>query len=213
MARGGRRHKGGRKRRGDRKQLPAFHIFCEGKNTEPLYFNAFGISNMKLCKGDGETKLKLVETAAKYKRSNGINANSIDQVWVVFDYDFDPTKQPKQKQDFNNAINKAEDKKIKWAVSNDAFELWFVLHFLNCNSQQHRSWYNNKLSTHLNISYNKDRRLARQMYNVLLQNQESAIERAENLEAKYDENDRAYADKNPYTTVHKLVKELNKYKK
>jgi len=43
-----------------------------------------------------------------------------------------------------------------------------------------------------------------------LSNQTSAIERAETLEANYDKNNRSYADKNPYTTVHELVKALNK---
>lgn len=33
----------------------------------------------------------------------------------------------------NNAIIKAENNNLKWAVSNDAFELWYVLHFQNCN--------------------------------------------------------------------------------
>jgi len=50
------------------------------------------------------------------------------------------------------------------------------------------------------------------MYDHLLDKQPIALKRAFELEKKYNVKDKAYADKNPYTTVHKLVKELNKYK-
>ena len=213
MAKGGKRHKGGKQKNRRREQKPSFHIFCEGVNTEPLYFNQFPIPNIGHCKGYGQTKMSLVNTALKYKRENGITKNTNDQVWVVFDYDYDGKLQPKQKEDFNNAINKAEKNNIRWAVSNDAFELWYVLHYQNCNAQELRNWYNKRLEYHTGEPYDKDRETAKKMYDLLLPKQEKAIERAELLKEEYDENNKAYADKNPFTTVHELVIELNKYKK
>lgn len=139
MARASYRHKGGRRKDRQREQQPSFHIFCEGKNTEPLYFSQFPIPNIGHCKGYGQTKLALVATALAYKRENRITKKSNDQIWVVFDYDYDGKLQPKQKEQYNNAIIKAEKNKIRWAVSNDAFELWYVLHFQNCNAQQLRT--------------------------------------------------------------------------
>lgn len=211
MSRGGRRHKGGKRNKIKRNQIPSFHIFCEGENTEPLYFNQFPIPNIGHCKGYGQTKLALVNTALKYKRENRINKKSKDQIWIVFDYDYDGTKQPGQKEDYNNAIAKAEKNNIKWAVSNDSFELWYVLHFQNCAAQQLRTWYNNRIENHLGIDYDKNRATANKMYDLLLASQENAIQRAETLKEQYDENNTAHADKNPMTTVHELVIELNRF--
>lgn len=206
------RHKGGKPKSKKREQNPSFHILCEGVNTEPLYFNQFPISNLGHCKGYGQTSIALVKTAIKYKRANGIKKDSKDQVWVVFDYDYKGDLQPKQKEDFNNAITQAESNGIKWAVSNDSFELWYVLHYQNCDARQLRTWYNLRLEHHTERKYDKDREIALKMYANLQPYQENAIARAEVIAAIYDENDKAHADKNPYTTVHRLVKELNKYR-
>ncbi len=211
MNRGSKRHKGGKRKSIKREQYPSFHLFCEGENTEPLYFNQFPISNIAHCMGYGETKSKLVKTALNYKRENRITNRSNDQIWVVFDYDYDGMKQPKQKEDFNNAIIKAEKNNIKWAVSNDAFELWYLLHFESCNAQELRKWYNKRIEKYTGESYDKDRKIAMKMYDVLLSRQPEAIHRAINLKSKYDDSDRAFADKNPFTSVHELVVELNRY--
>ncbi len=213
MAKGSKRHKGGRGRNKKREQKPSFHIFCEGVNTEPLYFNQFPIPNLGHCKGYGQTKIPLVETALKYKRENRITKKSKDQIWVVFDYDYNGELQPKQKEEFNNAIIKAENNNLKWAVSNDSFELWYVLHFQNCNAQQLRNWYNQRIEHFTGEPYDKDRDTAKKMYDLLLDKQDDAIQRAETLKSQYDDNNKAYADKNPYTTVHELVIELNKHVK
>lgn len=211
MTRGSRRHKGGRQKNKKREQKPSFHIFCEGVNTEPLYFNQFPIPNLGHCKGYGQTKIPLVDTALKYKRANQITKKSKDQIWVVFDYDYDGNLQPQQKAEFNNAIIKAESNNLKWAVSNDAFELWYLLHFQNCTAQHLRHWYNKRLEHFIGMSYGKDRATAQKMYDLLLDKQDDAIRRAETLKLQYDDNDKAYADKNPFTTVHELVLELNRY--
>lgn len=66
---------------------------------------------------------------------------------------------------------------------------------------------------HLGRPYDKDRETAKKMYDLLLPYQSDATQRAETLIEKYDKKDKAYADKNPFTTVQELVIELNKYKK
>ena len=205
------RHKGGRPKGRQREQKPSFHILCEGVNTEPEYFKVFPVQNIGHCRGYGQSRMALVKTAMKYKRANQITKKSKDQIWVVFDYDYKGDLQPQQKEDFNNAIIKAESNGIRWAVSNDSFELWYVLHYQNCDAQQLRTWYNQRLEHHSGIGDTKERVNAKKMYDLLLPNQGDAIARAEAIVGIYDDNDKAYADKNPYTTVHELVKELNKY--
>jgi len=213
MGKRGNKHKGGRPRKRQREQLPAFHIFCEGKNTEPYYFNAFPITNIAICIGNGETKSKLVSTAITYKNANKLTSTkSKDQVWVVFDMDYDGTK-PNQVNDYNSAIEKAEANGIRWAVSNDSFELWYVLHFQNTSAQQLRTWYNDQLTIHIGEKYDKNRAIAIAMYDYTKSQIDVAIQRAEDLEANYNKGDRQHAAKNPYTTVHHLVAELQKYVK
>lgn len=206
----GNRYKGGKRQW--KEQRPSFHIFCEGKNTEPDYFNSFPISNIAFCSGEGETTIKLVNTAIKYKSEQRITKKSTDQVWVVFDYDYDGTKQPKQKQDYNSAIAKAQANNIGVAFSNDSFELWYLLHFQNCRAQESRKWYNNQLSKKLDFKYGKEGGVTMKMYTYLLEYQADAIARAQTLSENYDlESDKAYSEMNPLTTVHLLVRELNKY--
>jgi hypothetical protein len=208
---GSKKQKGGRPKKRQRIQLPAFHIFCEGKNTEPLYFNAFPVNNIAFCKGNGESKNKLVDSAIKYKNFNKLNSGKTkDQVWVVFDMDYDGTK-PNQNNDYNSAIERAESNNIKWAVSNDSFELWYVLHFQNSTAQQDRTWYNDRLTVHLGEKYDKNRALAIDMFDRTKPNLEDALLKADALEANYNRADRQHATKNPYTTVHHLVRELQKY--
>lgn len=215
MSRRGQRYKGGKKFNGKqsikRNQKPSFHIFCEGKNTEPLYFNSFPISNIAHCEGYSQTKTTLVNTALKYKREQGISRRTKDQIWVVFDYDYDGKKQPGQKEDYNAAIVKAKANNMNVAFSNDSFELWYLLHFENCNAQEGREWINKRLSKKLGFKYDKDKSIAKKMYRLLLNSQGAAIERAQALYDQYNEDDLAHADKNPITTVHLLVQELNKY--
>ena len=74
-----------------------------------------------------------------------------------------------------------------------------------------RNWYNNELSKKLGFKYDKEKAISLRMYELLKDNQYKAIANAENLEREYDPKDPHHADKNPYTTVHHLVKELNKY--
>lgn len=209
MARGGDRYKGGKRKL--REQKTAFHILCEGENTEPSYFKAFPISNLAHCKGYARSKMPLVNEAIKYKNRKGISNRTKDEVWVVFDYDYDGNLQPGQKADFNNSIDRAIANNIKVAVSNDSFELWFLLHFENCNAEEGREWYNNRLTSKLPFKYGKELEVAKQMYDLLKPNQNDAIQRAHMLFNQYSVDDKSHADKNPYTSVHFLVLELNKY--
>jgi len=104
-----------------RKVRQRFLIVCEGEKTEPNYFNSFRVPKDVIqieVKGVGENPSKLVESAKDLKKQE-----DYDQVWCVFDRD---NWLP---QDFNNAIQNAENQNFNVAYSNEAFELWYVLHF------------------------------------------------------------------------------------
>jgi hypothetical protein len=61
------------------------------------------------------------------------------EVWCVFDMDV--KRGADEFADFDNAISKALQLGYKIAYSNDAFELWFYLHFNLTESQHLRSFY------------------------------------------------------------------------
>jgi hypothetical protein len=102
---------------------------CEGEKTEPNYFRSFPVDPkvIKLeIKGEGKNTKSLVENAISLK--NDSESDETDRFWCVFDRDKSP-KNPNYSQNFNSAITLARNNGIDVAYSNDAFELWYLLHF------------------------------------------------------------------------------------
>ena len=114
-----------------KRQAPAnYLIVCEGKKTEPNYFNGlkrkinekYGnkvdvlIPNIDV-KGTGMNTTSLV----KYTQKTVNHANKVyGQVWVVFD------KDDYNDEQFNSAIDNC-NYNVAW--SNPNFELWLLAHF------------------------------------------------------------------------------------
>ena len=174
-----------------------FLIVCEGTNTEPNYFKSFHVSKYVpvTVQGTGINPTKILETAKKLQA-----ADEYDQVWCVFDQD-DWTP-----HDFNNTIKRTEQEGFKVAYSNQAFELWYVLHFEYLNIGISRDDYCSKLTKLFGKQYQKN---SSNTYDELLNQQGTAIKHAENLLSQY--NPWKPADDNPSTTVHLLVQELNRF--
>jgi hypothetical protein len=175
-----------------------FLIVCEGEKTEPNYFRSFRVPKNVAeidVQGVGENPSKLVNKAKELKEQE-----EYDQVWCVFDRDaWTP-------EDFNNAIKNATKQGFKVAYSNEAFELWYVLHFEFLNTAIPRSDYVKKLSFLLNRKYQKN---SETIYDELFRKQATAIKNAINLLNQYAPP--IPAKDNPSTTVHLLVQELNKF--
>lgn len=183
-----------------------FLIVCEGEKTEPNYFRSFPVDTnvIKLdIKGEGKNTKSLVEKAIELK--NDSEFDETDRFWCVFDRDNNP-KNPNDAQNFNAAINIAQNNGIKVAYSNDAFELWYLLHFHYYNAAISRKDYQNMLTKLLGHKYEKN---SDTIYEELKDKQQDAIKHAKRLLQEYDrpnpETD------NPSTTVHLLVEELNSF--
>jgi hypothetical protein len=175
-----------------------FLIVCEGEKTEPNYFRNFRVPKNVAeidVQGLGENPSKLVQSAKELKEQE-----DYDQVWCVFDRDSWTV------EDFNNAIKNAKDQGFKVAYSNEAFELWYVLHFEFLNTGIPRKDYLCKLTSLLDRAYQKN---SETIYNELFDKQAIAIRNAENLLRQYDPHNPVRD--NPSTTVHLLVQELNKF--
>ena len=173
-----------------------FLIVCEGERTEPNYFRAFRVPSLVvMVEGVARQALQLVNKALELRE-----AGDYDQIWCVFDRDDVPQDQ------FNEAIARAERLNLHVAYSNQAFELWYLLHFHYYNTGITRGDYKQRLSDELSKKYEKNDET---MYDTLLLRQSHALKHAHNLLAQY--NPRWPGDDNPSTTVHLLVAALNEH--
>ena len=181
-----------------------FFIVCEGQ-TEKLYFESFPVKSAHIEAVDlGTTPKNIVAHARKY-------GAGYDQIWCVFDMDFNLEK-ANQKAEFDNAVFTAKGK-LHCAYSNDSFELWFVLHYQSMTAAEHRSRYNEILSDVWGITYDeigKTKAFARTIYAKLQTDtrahQEMALHRAKQLQTEHS--DKPPHQQNPVTTVFELVAEL-----
>lgn len=153
-------------------QKESFLIFCVGKNTEPQYFKHFKTATIDVVCPDetaGEDPLKMVETvleclpAHQAERKKG---EEYQHIWIVFD------KDNFEDYNFNNAINKATAHGIKVAWSNQAFEYWFILHFMDHQGGgMHRDGYYDLINQHIGKygeKYDKDsKNVSRKMFDIL----------------------------------------------
>lgn len=187
-------------------------IVTEGEKTEPLYFEKFPIRTTKVVKkviGTGTNTLSLIretdeelqKAVDEYKRIYDIKLNPKDiVVWCVFDKDsFTPS-------DFGNAIKSARAKGYHVAYSNEAFELWYLLHFNYYDSAFSRDRYKSMLTDLLKFDYEKNNP---RMYEILLHKQSDAIRNAQHLLTRYDPLNPS--NDNPSTTVFELVAYLNQF--
>jgi hypothetical protein len=179
-----------------REPRKTFLIVCEGEKTEPQYFRSFRVPTKTIkVVGTGYNTRSLVEWAIELQ-----GKQDYDQVWCVFDRDSFSVS------NFNDALTLAEAENIKVAYSNEAFELWYLLHFHYYNTGISRSDYSNKLSKLLKFKYQKN---FPGMYDLLFEKQPTAIKNAKKLLRQYKSPNPA--KDNPSTTVHQLVEELNRF--
>lgn len=194
-----------------REKLVYFLIVCEGEKTEPEYFKALekdlpiGTVELKI-DGTGRNTTGLVDYTIIQKEKA---FRKFDQVWAVFDKDDFPDR------NFNNAIQKASANNIRCAWSNEAFELWFLLHFQFVNNKMNREDYKEYLEREVKrVSCNKNYKYKKNDPSTFLilkeyGNQEQAIVNSKKLESQFK--NKKYATHNPCTHVYKLIEELAKY--
>ena len=198
------------RKQGTRDQIVRFLIVCEGKKTEPNYFKAFTerwseVKEVNV-KGCGCSTCQLINEAKKIQEKLEHERQvSFDRVWLVFDKD-DFT-------DFNKAIEEAKKEKINCAWSNEAFELWYVLHFQYLVTGVDRKQYIEMIEDKVRkASKNKKFEYKKNdvgFYQILQEHgdEEQAIKRAQKLRKIRGEK-KNYAAHNPRTEVDLLVDEL-----
>lgn len=202
------RGKGRPGRRVEFKELkPVVLIVCEGRETEPNYFNNLKrVLNLTavdvLVVGSGEcgTAPKSIVDYAKCRmqelRGEGREAKK-ENVWCVFDRDEHPS--------FDNAVKMAKDNGFGVAFSNPCFELWYLLHFQDQAKHIERDDVTRLLKDDKNFpKYNKS---MKELFRILLQRLPNAEARAQSLRTKHEGDDNPETH-NPSTGVDRLVARL-----
>lgn len=216
-----------------------FIIFCEDGAVEPAYFELFKREDVQVSAfGNTKQHHAQVDYATEYFRKNdlieynnlGYEILKIDegaQVWCVFDRD----KEPNDQKDtaFNDSIQTAAAKGIKTAWSNDAFELWVLLHFEDVDPEDtkysNRGKYYERLTEILKhilpneglfqnpkfeyySSMKSKNRFIQFTYQLMKDNLHLALKRAEKLETFHSTAFKPPHLHCPCTKVHHLIKEL-----
>lgn len=191
---------------------PKILIVCEGKKTEPSYFNQFRVPTADVLPtatakvvGEGYNTLSLVDRAKELCAEK-----KYDQVWCVFD------KDDFSDNDFNNAITKAENEGFKVAYSNQAFEYWLILHFNDHQGgSMHRNEYCDKINDlikRFEVTYDRHSKcISPNFFELLEERVNTAITRAKKIYNEHLSNNVTPAQAESSTTVFKLVEELLKH--
>lgn len=194
----------------------SFLIVCEGEKTEPNYFEALKLALPKgvlevvdfRIIGEGFNTESLVQQAISIRTKwESESRREIDKLWVVFDKDsFTPAA-------FNNAIQLCENTpKTEAAWSNEAFEIWYLLHFEFYNTGIKRNSYKTKIQENfrnkglLDFVYSKNRT---DIFELLTKygSINLAVKHSKKL-ASYYNSEKDFANQNPCSTVYRLVTEL-----
>lgn len=191
-----------------RPQRQRMLIVCEGEKTEPNYFKSIiakfppHLADIIDIQGLGANTQSLVDCAKKRRDAKADSDYSYDETWVVFARDsFLPAL-------FDNAIHSAEGAGMEVAWSNEAFEIWYLLHFEDRQTGMHREAYKKRLTQHLGEPYAKN---DAEMYRKLQEkgSEALAVSRAKQRESAHVGVPPHQA--NPCTTVFKLIEKLNTF--
>lgn len=123
-----------------------FLLFCEGENTEPLYFKHFetlsdkikvnSIGNWKSANHNVNQSIHYCTTENMMEVIAGVHKlkqEVKDNVWCVYDRDLESTDltkiRPQDDLEFSHSVATAKNAGLNVAWSNDIFEVWMLLHF------------------------------------------------------------------------------------
>jgi len=197
-----------------------YYIFCEGEQTEPLYFEGFKqliednpiyremvLIQIEPC---GAETMRVIGMAEEYVRKNHITKG---QIWCVYDKDSFPPERFNGVAEHAESLNKdnaALQYHVAW--SNECIEFWFLLHFAYYTSNNHRSEYIDFLSKKFKElglgAYEKNRK---DTFTILQEygKEDLAIRYAKRIMAENE--GKTPTEIAPGTKVYKLVEELRRY--
>lgn len=193
-----------RRRRPFAEPRPRVLVCCEGKVTEPSYFNGLkqrehnNLLHVEVQPG-GMAPKTLVDYAVDLKDGAGAKARrekddnlKYDEVWAVFDVD--------AHEHVPEAKQKANANQIRLAISNPCFELWLLLHFQDQRAHIERRQAQSACRSHM-PGYEKE-----VPFELVYPHHQEAVGRAVALEEWQDQQGRPGG--NPSTGVHLLTERI-----
>ena len=197
-----------------------YYIFCEGQQTEPLYFAGFKklieenpiykdmvLIEIEPCQAE---TMRVIGMAEDYVRRNKIKKG---QIWCVYDKDSFPAERFNGVSERAESLNK-ENPELQYhtAWSNECIEFWFLLHFTYYTSNNRRSEYGAFLDKKFKeLGMDGYHKKMPEIFDILLEkgNPKLAIRYAKRI--MKDGEGKAPTDIAPGTKVYELVEELAKY--
>jgi hypothetical protein len=197
-----------------------YYIFCEGQQTEPLYFTGFKklieenpiykdmvLIEIEPCQAE---TMRVIGRAEEYVKKNKIDKG---QIWCVYDKDSFPANR------FNGVVERAEslnkenpDLQYHTAWSNECIEFWFILHFSYYTANNHRieyiSFLNDKFKE---LGIGKYQKNMSEIFNILLEKGDPKLAIRYAKRIIKDGQGRTPTEIAPGTKVYELVEELAKY--
>ena len=202
------------RKKNNRKTKKHFLIVTNGTETEYNYFKSFK-ANIETVKLDVTSfrldPLSLIIKTQKLKKTLELKITTkynekfkFDEVWCVFDKDEFPDANIQETQ------NIALKSKVKLAYSNEAFELWFLLHFNYYENSMGRKELKKKLNEIYIREYNTEYSKAdSDNFIKTIPFVKKAIKNSKKLNEKYSTEGIIDLNKmNPSTAVHELVIKL-----
>lgn len=197
-----------------------YYIFCEGQQTEPLYFGAFKklieenpiykdmvMIEIEPCQAE---TMRVIGMAEEYVKKNAITKG---QIWCVYDKDGFPPER------FNGVVERTEtlnkdnpELQYHAAWSNECIELWFILHFVFYTANNHRSEYIDFLNKKFEeLGIGKYQKNMPNIFDILLEHGDSKLAIRYAKRIIKDNEGKTPTEIAPGTKVYELVEELAKY--
>lgn len=200
-ARAGRRTPDLKRSGPNREPKRRFVLFCEGRNTEPAYFEAvkraFSSTLIAVEGGVGVPMTVAKEATAEAKsRKQKDSFEKGDRIWAVFDRDAHPR--------FEEAVALCKQHGVGVARSDPCFELWLILHERNYDQPCDRREAQRELE-HLRPEYDRRRRKMPDCADMV-RRVEEAENRAEAQQRHRKEERTPHG--NPSTTVFRLTRAI-----
>ena len=179
-------------------------IVCEDSKSSRFYFEGFPVDRHRAivkAVGTGMNTDSLVEEAVRLQNQAQQQGSAFSHVWCVFDRDSFPPA------NYARAFELANNNRFKVAWANEAFELWYLLHFHYLDAGISRAEYPSRLTKRLGVDYDKsDQKIFARLHN----RQSDAIRNARNLlKAHRERGETPERNFNPSTNMHELVEFLN----
>jgi hypothetical protein len=193
-----------KRKQGRRPPYPRILIVCEGKKTEPQYFEEIRISNrvptahVTVLHSELGTQPRQV---VDFAEQTFLASRAYEHVYAVFDRDAHPT--------YHDALNRAraldgtlrndERKPVTFTAiaSVPCFELWLLLHFADIHAYFERQEIYRRVREHM-PRYEKG---ARDVYTATEPHLDAATRRATALQGRFT----PHAGNEPYTNADILV--------